>query len=142
MKLLKFSLKDRIILKIPIIKQESSSLMEAIQLLGKKLDRIVAIATRVQLASMSILACIILTRELGKDYLPNYNYKVIAQGFSAFMILCCITLNRTYSYYLKKHQDTNLISSNEQTFIRHEHLGRFLWPLILWIISFVIFRWL
>ena len=116
--------------------------MEAIQSTGKKLDKIVYIAIQLQWLSIAILAGIIFTRELGRHHFPNYNYRLIAQGFSALMILRCIIITRVYTYYMKKYQQTKLISSKEQDLIHHEKLGTFLWPLVFWVISFALFSWL
>lgn len=112
------------------------------ELIEKKLDKIVTIATKLQWTWMTILCLIVLTRNIVCVYNASYNYKIAAAQFSLFAFLSSVLVGRIYIYTGKKVEKCKQFSTDEKEARKHEYFGKFLWPYFFWIVCFGIFSWL
>jgi hypothetical protein len=69
-----------------------------------------------------------------------HKYSLLVEGFCLFALLPSFVLSRIYVYSKKRPEEVKMLSGEEKRFLRHEYLGKFLFPHIFWIGSYVFFH--
>jgi len=112
------------------------------ELIEKRLNRLVGIATRFQWIGTAFIPLVVLTRNIGCEHIPNYSYASMIQGFSVVALVFSFALSRLYSHFRKKLEAAKGLTEEEKRDLQHEYFGKFLWPYVFWGGCFAIFSWL
>lgn len=75
------------------------------------------------------------------QYMDVQTYSIAVQGFCIFAFLFSFVLNRLHAYSRSRLEETRGLTEEEKIFLKHEYLGRFLFPHIFWIGAFAFFHW-
>ena len=107
----------------------------------KILSKLSAIASSFQWTSTMLFVLISGGKWMFVKYIDLPTYSLAAQGFCIFALLFSFVLNRLYAYSKRRLEEAKELSEEEKTLLRHEYLGKFLFPHIFWVGGFALFHW-
>ncbi len=105
------------------------------------LGKLAATAASFQWTTTIIFALISASKGMIVKYIDVHRYSLAGQGFCIVALLFSFVLNRLYAYSKKRLGEVKELTPEEQTFLKYEYLGKFLFPQIFWAGAFALFHW-
>lgn len=105
--------------------------------LERILGKLSACASSFQWTGTMLFALAVGGRSLFREYVNTNNYSLLVQGSCLFAFLLTFVLSRIYVYSKKRLEEVKELSEEDRRFLKHEYLGKFLFPHFFWICSCV-----
>lgn len=106
----------------------------------KIIGKLSAIASSFQWTSTMVFVLISGGKGIVVKHIDIHAYSLAGQGFCIFALLVSFVLNRLYVYSRKRLEEARELTEKEKTFLKHEYLGKFLFPHIFWAGAFALFH--
>lgn len=105
--------------------------------LERILGKLSAFASSFQWTGTMLFVLAVGGRSLFSEYVSTSNYSLLVEGSCLLALLLTFILSRIHVYSKKRLEEVKDLSEEEKRLFKHEYLGKFLFPHIVWTCNYV-----